>query len=104
MKTAYHWKLKDLKEAALPYQHRYQFRDGNMNAYRAALYHGLLDVVCAHMTYRRTPPKWTVEMLTAEAAKYQTRWEFGKGSPNAYGAAHRRKLIDQVCAHMEPKI
>ena len=102
MKQSRFWKLKDLKEAARPYQHRAQFRAGNANAYRASMYHGLLDEVCAHMTPNpyKTPIKWTLETLTAEALKYATRWGWRKASPNSYASAQRRGLLDQVCAHM----
>lgn len=105
MKPHHFWKLSELKEAALPYQHRAQFRAGNVNAYRASMYHGLLDQVCAHMTCNRyrMPPKWTLELLVTEAKKYTTRWGFCEGSHNAYRSAARRGLLDQVCAHMGGK-
>jgi hypothetical protein len=97
------WRLIDLKEAAKPYQHRKQFRKGNPNAYTAAHRHGLLDQVCAHMTPDpyKTPIKWTLEMLTTEAMKYTSRWNWRKGSPNSYGAAQRRNLLDAVFPIME---
>ena len=47
--------------------------------------------------------KWTLEVLQAEANKYSYRTEFAKGSPNAYAAAARKKLLDEICAHMEKK-
>tara|TARA_Y100001954_G_scaffold107949_1_gene117331 strand:+ start:1820 stop:3349 length:1530 start_codon:yes stop_codon:yes gene_type:complete len=47
--------------------------------------------------------KWTLEVLQAEANKYSYRTEFAKGSPNAYAAAARKKLLDKICAHMKNK-
>ena len=47
--------------------------------------------------------KWTLEVLQAEAKKYMRRTEFEKGSPNAYAAASRKKLLDKICLHMETK-
>jgi len=44
----------------------------------------------------------TLESITAEALKYNTRSDFKKGSKNVYQAALRRGFIDEVCAHMEP--
>ena len=45
--------------------------------------------------------KWTDEMIAAEAAKYETRGAFAKGSKNAYYAARARGILDVVCAHMK---
>jgi hypothetical protein len=102
MKSGWHWRLEDLKKAAAPYQHRYQFRQGNNNAYKCAHRHGLLDVVCAHMTPSpyRTPVKWSLEDLRAEALKYRTRTEFRRESLNLYMAAYKRGLLDEICEHM----
>lgn len=48
---------------------------------------------------------WTVENIYAESLKYMTRNEFQKGSPGAYGAARRKKILKQVYSHMvSPKI
>jgi len=103
MKQPYRqWRLIDLKEAAKPYQYRKQFRKAQPNAYSTAHRHGLLDIVCAHMTPDpyKTPIKWTLDMLKNEASKYTSRWGFRNGSPNPYAAAERRGLLDQICAHM----
>lgn len=43
--------------------------------------------------------KWTHELLTAEAKKYQSRMEFRVGSPAAYQAAHRFKVMDVIGRH-----
>lgn len=45
--------------------------------------------------------KWNEDSLAAEAAKYQTRNEFSKGSAGAYVTARKRGLLDRVCDHME---
>lgn len=105
MKSGYHWKLVELKAAAAPYQHRYQFKQGNLAAYKCACRNGLLDIVCGHMVPSpyKTSPKWTLELLIAEAIKYETRWAFNKGSNNAYCSAWRRGLLDEACAHMVKK-
>lgn len=48
--------------------------------------------------------KWTEELCQAEALKYQTRFEFQKGSRNAHAAATRQGILDKICAHMtKPK-
>ena len=43
---------------------------------------------------------WNFERIHTEALKYETRKEFYKGSPRAYEAAKRLKIMDKVCAHM----
>ena len=49
------------------------------------------------------PKKWTLSKLKNEALKYSSRSEFEKGSLGAYDAALKRKLIDEVCSHMDNK-
>jgi hypothetical protein len=44
---------------------------------------------------------WTDEMIKDEALKYKTRGEFQKGSNVAYQLAKSRKILDDVCSHME---
>ena len=44
--------------------------------------------------------KWTFDMLQREALRYKTRNEFQNGNYAAYQAAHRRKIIDELCKHM----
>jgi hypothetical protein len=43
---------------------------------------------------------WTIEELAKEARRYKTRTAFQKGSRNAYTAAWRRGLLDELCVHM----
>lgn len=45
--------------------------------------------------------KWTYEMISEEAKKYETRWEFQKVNSGAYKAARKRGILDEVCAHMK---
>jgi len=39
-------------------------------------------------------------MIKDEAMKYNTRREFHKGAPNAYNAAYKRGLLEEICSHM----
>jgi hypothetical protein len=45
---------------------------------------------------------WNTEAIIKEASKYRTRFAFQGGSPAAYNAAHRKKILDMVCSHMKP--
>jgi predicted GIY-YIG superfamily endonuclease len=43
---------------------------------------------------------WTLEMCKLEALKYNSRMEFYKKSPKAYGATCKHGWLVEVCAHM----
>jgi len=45
---------------------------------------------------------WTLEKLVEVAAKFTTRGDFRKGASDAYQAARKRGLLDQICSHMAP--
>lgn len=46
--------------------------------------------------------RWNFEKIHKEALKYNRRKDFELGSKNAYHSAIRRKIIEQVCSHMQP--
>ena len=46
------------------------------------------------------PRKWTIEKITEEAMKYQSRYEFQRKS-YAYSAAYKKGLLDEICKHMK---
>ena len=43
---------------------------------------------------------WTFDKVKQEAEKYNTKWEFSKGSAGAYGVALRNNWLDDVTKHM----
>ena len=45
--------------------------------------------------------KWTQDAIQQEALKHQTRNDFRKKNRNAYKAARRRGILDDVCKHMD---
>jgi predicted GIY-YIG superfamily endonuclease len=44
--------------------------------------------------------KWTYELVIIEASKYNTRYEFQKGSKLAYIYALKNNNLDEICDHM----
>lgn len=44
---------------------------------------------------------WTNQMLSEEALKFKTKFEFKKQSAKAYDAAYSRKILKEICAHMD---
>ena len=50
------------------------------------------------------PRKYTKEYCANIAKKYQYRFDFIKGDKAAYEGARRYGYLDEVCAHMKPKL
>ena len=46
---------------------------------------------------------WSEELIREEALKYKFRSEFSEGSNNAYCAANKRGILNNVCQHMKSK-
>jgi len=46
--------------------------------------------------------KWTEEMITNAAKRYDTRTAFKVGVPGAYDAAENHGILERVCNHMKP--
>jgi hypothetical protein len=95
----------DLELIARRYQNRTEFRKFSRAAYNAALKYGIMDKICTHMTKTRPPAqkqiKWDEPKIQSFANRYSNRTSFKKGSPKAYEAAKRRKILDIVCSHMD---
>jgi hypothetical protein len=74
------------------------------SGYEAMRKLGLLHDLTSHMPKQIGREQiWTTESLQAEAAKYQDRVDFLNQSTRAYKVAHKRGLLDTICAHMRPK-
>ncbi|ALP47002.1 hypothetical protein phiGrn1_0289 [Vibrio phage phi-Grn1] len=95
-----YWTLERLKEDALKYKTRREWREnssGCSNAYNQ----GIIDECCAHMELQRKPNGyWTLERLKEDALKYKTRSDWQKNSSAAYSSANRKGFLDECCAHM----
>ena len=100
------WTEQLLRDMALKYKSRSEFKYDNSSAYRWAMEKGLLDSICSHMERhgqpggRREKGTWTEQQLKDVALKYKTRAEFQKHSASAYQAAWKMGLLDVVCTHM----
>jgi hypothetical protein len=93
------WTLELIKEEALKYKTRSEFRKNSNASYSAAARHGVLELVCGHMK-RLIRQDWKFEELAQEAKKYKTRWEFQQHGSKAYKAAFKRGILGQICEHM----
>lgn len=53
------------------------------------------------MAEKRSYTRWTLESLKEAAKPYKTPGEFFENNPAAYMAARRKKVFDEVTAHMD---
>jgi hypothetical protein len=98
-----YWTIERLHAEALKYSSRQEFQKKNGAAYKAAGEIKCRDQICIHMAQVKQPKGyWSVENLQAEALKYDNKVDFRKNSNPAFLTASRKKVIEQICSHMEP--
>jgi len=93
------------KLVALTKKHTYlkDFIENEYGAYQVILKRQLKDELLSHLIRKIEHTSWTHELIGMEALKYSYRTDFKYGSPNAYAAAQKRKLLNEVCSHMKIK-
>lgn len=92
-----YWTKERCKEEAIKYSRRTDFQKYDKPAYSAAFKKGWLDDICSHMSYLEfEPSKWTKENCSIKAQECQTRGEFKKKYPNAYGAALDNGWLEEL--------
>ncbi len=97
-----YWTHERLQVEALKYSSRQEFQIKNGAAYKAAGEKNCRDHICAHMLKVKQPKgHWTLENLQAEALKYGNKVDFRNQSNPAFLTASRKKVLDQICSHME---
>lgn len=94
------WTLEELEHEAMKYNCRTDFKAHSSSAYKYAKKNDLLDKICREMKPSHNNYKYSLEDLKCEALKYQTRRDFRNNSPKFYDSAKRRKILDEICAHM----
>lgn len=92
------WSLDALKNEALKYQRKKDFKANSSSAYNYAKKHDLLNAICTHMPSPQS--KYSFENLRNEAQKYHTRKEFKVGSPKFFDAAKRKNMLEEICVNM----
>lgn len=98
-----YWTMERLQAEALKYSTRQEFQQKNGAAYKAAGEQKCRDQICSHMNKVKQPKGyWTLENLQAEASKYDNKVDFRIHSNPAFLTASRKKLLDQICSHMDP--
>ena len=93
------YSLVKIKEEALKYKTRQEFKSKSLGFYRAACRHGILDQICTHMPIPNNRPYSEDELFTI-SLKYNNRSLFAIQDSGAYSAAQERNILDKICAHM----
>lgn len=94
--------IEELKEIALKYHTKKEFRDNDYNAYVSAAKRGLLKEVCEYAKLQVLERRdVTDEEVIKSARKYKTRKEFRENEPNNYYIVINRKLGEKAFKHME---
>ena len=92
-----YWTKERCREMAKKYSRRTDFQKYDKAAYSKAFKSGWLDDICSHMSYMEfVPSKWTKETYTIKAQECETRGDFKKKYPNAYGAALDNGWLDEL--------
>jgi hypothetical protein len=87
------WTIDRVKEEALKYTKRNDFRQKSPSAYISAQRNNWLNDICSHMIDGRKPNGyWTIDKVKEEALKYNSRKSFEKGS-TSYQIAYRNGWI-----------
>jgi hypothetical protein len=93
-----YWSDDEIAQEAQKYKTRNEFQVSS-SAYQIAHKRGILEKVCSHMTYTERV-NWTPELLAEEALKYSSRRDFYRKNNNAYVAARRLDILDDITEHL----
>jgi len=97
-----YWNEEKIQEEANKYETRSEFREHNGSAYMTATKLKILnDIFKNHLNNGYSKDKkingyWTEDKLQEEANKYTSIIDFYKNNTNAYSAAVRNKLLDEL--------
>lgn len=99
------WNNKTVKNEALKYSRRIDFKNGSRGAYTYACKNNLMDIICKHMKsgyINRIVNKKILdfESCKIEATKYSRRIDFRDNSSGAYKHALKHGFMNEICKHM----
>lgn len=89
------WTFEKLKEEALKYTTKKEFREVSSSAYTTAKKQKILPIICSHMVlnHRKPPGYWDYNTCKEESSKYSTRAEYAKKSIGSYEIALKNKWL-----------
>ena len=97
--SVYKWTYDNLKNEALKYNTRNEFKINSGGAYAMARKRKCLDDICSHMEFKLK--KWNEHLLVNELGKYKTLKEFRMFSASAYNYALRENKMEIVLKKLQ---
>lgn len=98
------WDRESVLEEAKKYSSRIEFKKHSSYAYKMASRLGIIDIALIHIPrFLHTKKYWNKDNILKESSKHIHRVDFFNKSKNAYRAAQKLKILNEVCAHMIPK-
>lgn len=92
----------NIREEALKYKSRSEFKKNSNGAYSGARKLNVLDDVCSHMEPLRDNYKH-IKDCARVALNFNNRVVFREEEPACYDYAQKRGWLDEICEHMEYK-
>jgi hypothetical protein len=102
MNRKFKWSNDQIALEALKFETKANFKKYGRCFFEAAKKRDTLDLVCSHMKPNTYNVPWTLEELRKVASLYKKRNDFKKGNEGAYATARKRKILEEICQHMEP--
>ena len=97
------WTKEKCQEEALKYKNKKDFLKGSSACCVSAYKNGWMDDICSHMALKNRNKRgyWTKERCQEEALKYNSIYEFEKGSPGAYSAVRKNGWRNDIYSHIQ---
>jgi predicted GIY-YIG superfamily endonuclease len=104
------WTKEKILEDAKKFKHRVRWSEKSGGAYAAAMRMSILKIATNHMTRpntkgvnlgRKSPNKWTNELLKNSASKYKSIKEWRVKEESAYATASMRGLLKELTKNMD---
>ena len=94
------WTFEMLREEALKYLTREDFKRGSSKAYTVAVKRSDYDKICSHMPSPKNEA-YTDKEFRELAIKYNTIRDFAEYCPGAYGSLKNNGRLAEFCSHMK---
>lgn len=100
--------IDEISAVAKNHATKMSFRKHNQGMYDVAYKRGWLPIVCSHMPDNASQSgenhpgfKWSFDVVSEIAKKYDYKIDFLKNDPNAYAAAYVKGWLEKICSHMK---
>jgi len=101
MKSKGYWTIEKIKEDALKYESKMEWKNNSSTSYQKSLKLNIFDDCTNHMKETLKPKGyWTIEKIKEESKKYKTRTEWMNKEKSSYSLACKKGILDECCKHM----